>query len=102
MNNIYIIGVVTLIIISAGVYLVNGRNPTRLSLDGTKYTLTSYNSVATPKGETYTVSFENGSVRAVFCNAMSGQYTISDGNIKSAMLGINSNILYRARGYYDA
>ena len=55
-------------------------------LDGSIFHLVSYNGVATPSDSKYTLSFENGSLRAKLCNELGGNYTLDGNNIKAANL----------------
>ena len=55
-------------------------------LDGSIFRLVSYNGVATPSGSQYTLSFENGSLQAKFCNGLGGNYVLDGNNIKATNL----------------
>ncbi len=53
-------------------------------LEGNIFRLVSFNGIATPVDSKYTVSFDNGSLNAKFCNNLSGSFVLDEGNIKSS------------------
>lgn len=57
--------------------------PSASSLNGSVFRMTSYNGSATPADSKYTLSFEEGSLSARFCNSISGNFVL-DGNLIKA------------------
>lgn len=54
--------------------------PSVSSLNGSIFKMISYNGSATPADSKYTLSFEDGSLSAKFCNSISGNFVL-DGNL---------------------
>ncbi len=85
MNKTYIwIGLVAVVIIAAGAYFVYGGSAGS-SFDNKSFTLASYNGAAIPAGESYTLSFSNGSIHVQFCNTMNGPYSLSGGSLTATL-----------------
>jgi len=84
-KNLWII-LIAIVIIVAAVYLyvTYGTSLTSpASLSGKNFTLVSYNGSAVEGN--YTLSFEEGSAHARFCNTMNGPYTLSNGTISGTL-----------------
>ncbi len=84
MNKTYVWVGVAIVVVGAIGWFVYGGSMGR-SLDGSTYTLSSYNGTAIPSGEGYTLAFSDGAIHAKFCNTMSGPYLLS-GDVISAKL----------------
>jgi len=57
-----------------------------LVLDGKKFVLSAFNGIEIPSQQKYSLSFENGSLSARFCNGLGGAYTVIDGIIESKQM----------------
>lgn len=56
------------------------------SLEGSIYRLKSYNGTAVPSDAKYTLSFDDSSLSAKFCNSMSGLFVLDGGKITASNL----------------
>jgi heat shock protein HslJ len=96
MNKKYLaIAIIVLAVIAGGVYIVSqkkgedgmGTVPTAANLDGSTFTLTSYNGAPVSGDRKYTLTFDKGSVSAKFCNGLGGEYTLKGGMISGNLFG---------------
>lgn len=60
--------------------------PSISNLNGSIFRMTSYNGTAIPADSKYTLSFENGSLSAKFCNSISGNFVLDGSLIKASNL----------------
>lgn len=56
------------------------------SLDGRTYRLASFNNTSIPLGEQYVLSFLDGRLHIRWCNTMSGEYTLAEGQLSSLLV----------------